>query len=320
MLLKSPHPSEPALDIILSYPGGAFPLTTDHWPLTTAYDRQRNPPAVHRLLRARSTATRSCRRRRVVPHDDPTLLFTNAGMNQFKAVFLGTEHAGRTSGRPTRRSASAPAASTTTSTTSARTPTTTPSSRCSATGRFGDYFKKEAIAWAWELLTEVWKLDKTPAARHRLRRRPGRTACRATTRRRSCWTTRTDIDPIAHPSAATRRTTSGRWARPARAARAPRSTSTARRTRRGGKLVNKGDAGRHRDLEPRVHPVQPQRGQQADAAAGEARRYRHGLRARSRRCCRARTSNYDTDVFTPIFDGDSEGDRSADVHAASSTT
>ncbi len=121
----------------------------------------------------------------LVPDKDPTLLFTNAGMVQFKHVFLGNQKLSN--------------------------PRAVNAQKClrlsgkhndlEEVGRdgyhhtlfemlgnwsFGDYYKKEAIAWAWELITAVWKLPKEKLYA---------TVYRTDSEAEELWRELTDIDP-----------------------------------------------------------------------------------------------------------------------------
>src|SRR5881392_1041553 len=93
----------------------------------------------------------------LVPADDPTLLFTNAGMNQFKDVFLGKEQ------RPFTRATTVQKVMRVSGKHNDL-DNVGPSHRhhtfFEMLGNFslGDYFKKDALRYAWQLLTDVWKV------------------------------------------------------------------------------------------------------------------------------------------------------------------
>src|SRR5262245_19578271 len=234
----------------------------------------------------------------VVPQDDPTLLFTNAGMNQFKDVFLGTGT------RPYRRAVD--------------------SQKCIRAGgkhndledvgrdtyhhtffemlgnwSFGDYFKKEAIAWAWELLTKVWKLDKSRLHATVFEGDPEAGLARDDDAA-EFWRTQTDIDP-SHVHYGSQK--GNCWMIGDTGPCGPCSEIHYDRTpdKSGSKLVNKGDA-RVIEIWNLVF-IQFNRDEAGKLHQLPAKHVDTGMGfERITAVLQGKESNYDTDVFAPILE------------------
>jgi len=239
----------------------------------------------------------------VVPHDDPTLMFTNAGMNQFKDVFLGTGSRAYNRAADTQKCIRAGGKHNDLDDVGQDTYHHT-FFEMLGNWSFGDYFKKEAIAWAWELLTGVWKID--PERLHATYfEGDASEGLEPDTEARDLWRKILPADRV-HPG----NKKDNFWEMGDTGPCGPCSEIHIDLTpdRSGGGLVNAGDA-RVMEIWNLVF-IQYNRGTDGKLTPLPAKHVDTGMGFE--RICAVltgmsrgqlgRVSNYDTDVFTPIFE------------------
>ncbi|MCZ6777005.1 MAG: alanine--tRNA ligase-related protein, partial [Ignavibacteria bacterium] len=225
----------------------------------------------------------------VIPHGDPTLLFTNAGMNQFKDVFLGagkrdyvravnTQKCIRVSGKH---------------------------NDLEEVGRdtyhhtffemlgnwsFGDYYKKEAIEWAWELLTKVWGMEK---------KRLYATVFETDDEAEELWKKVTDINPT-HILRFGKKDNFWEMGETGPCGPCSEIHFDATTDYSGGKLINTGDP-RMMEIWNLVF-IQNNRNENGELEDLPAKHVDTGM-GFERVCAilQGRSSNYDTDVFKPLI-------------------
>ncbi|MFN0158831.1 MAG: alanine--tRNA ligase [Bacteroidota bacterium] len=225
----------------------------------------------------------------VIPHGDPTLLFTNAGMNQFKDVFLGTGKREYVRAADTQKCIRVSGKH----------------NDLEEVGRdtyhhtffemlgnwsFGDYYKKEAIEWAWDLLTRVWGLEK---------KRLYATVYETDDEAAELWKKVTDIDPT-HIQKFGKK--DNFWEMGETGPCGPCSEIHIDLTPdySGGHLVNAGDA-RVMEIWNLVF-IQNNRNEKGELENLPAKHVDTGM-GFERVCAvlQGKKSNYDTDVFMPII-------------------
>ena len=234
----------------------------------------------------------------LVPHNDPTLLFTNAGMNQFKDVFLGVEKRDYTRA--------------------------TTSQKCVRAGgkhndlenvgftnrhhtffemlgnfSFGDYFKKDAIAYAWELITspQWFGIEKSCTSRSSR----AKAACRATTRQTSSGSAQgVPKERIFELGLKDNFWQMGETGPCGPCSEIYYDMGVAAPIKATPTAISDRLRPLRRDLESGLHAVRPRR-PGSSSAAQAVDRYRHGTGAR-RSVLQGVMSNYDTDLFTPLIE------------------